>query len=385
MEEVFFAFMDIFFVIQDWILGWVIFGLFAQTGHIKWAVAAGGIIILPGLAIMIGLTFDDQSHSRRKYLWRFLTVLAFPTIIVKIGSKVIYDQGRGLLRLRHMKSYDGLLQSGFMFFMQLVVLFTRPSMGTLYGIPDGRFWILVIGLTSSLLNLLRDVTLYHIVSDGEASNLRRQIKLVPYYLIHLAFRSLALATFFIYWKELAILTIVPLVIFNMWLTRHTYKLPTNSDEQHHLHFCTVVGGWSSFMVPSLSTFFGQTTSTRSLNYHYKRNILATNLLFGLVFACLITHMNVGPESSGKDRLKRNHLLSCHDGEYLTKAELSLSSLPCPKGTVNYIHKDDFLGQRWWMMLPCAPKVSIKECPRGAKRPKNIRNSPSCILQQNRAG
>jgi len=138
MEEVFFAFMDIFFVIQDWILGWVIFGLFAQTGHIKWAVAAGGIIILPGLAIMIGLTFDDQSHSRRKYLWRFLTVLAFPTIIVKIGSKVIYDQGRGLLRLRHMKSYDGLLQSGFMFFMQLVVLFTRPSMGTLYGIPDGR-------------------------------------------------------------------------------------------------------------------------------------------------------------------------------------------------------------------------------------------------------
>ena len=119
----------------------------------------------------------------------------------------------------------------------------------------------MIGLTSSLLNLLRDVTLYHIVSDGEASNLRRQIKLVPYYLIHLAFRSLALATFFIYWKvsfahllikhldfafkEYAIFTIVPLVIFNMWLTRRTYKLPTNSDEQHHLHFCTVVGGKSS--------------------------------------------------------------------------------------------------------------------------------------------
>ena len=112
-----------------------------------------------------------------------------------------------------MKSYDGLLQSGFMFFMQLVVLFTRPSIGTLYGIPDGRckqltnilsmpfsVWILVIGLISSLLNLLRDVTLYHIVSDGEASNVKRQIKLVPYYLVHLAFRSLALATFFIYWK-----------------------------------------------------------------------------------------------------------------------------------------------------------------------------------------
>ena len=172
-----------------------------------------------------------------------------------------------------MKSYDGLLKSGFMFFMQLVVLFTRPSMGKICGIPDGRckqlrkilsmpfsVWILVIGLISSLLNLLRDVTVYHIVSDGEASNVKRQIKLVPFYLVHLAFRSLALATFFIYWKvsfanwvdfkhfnfslkELAILTIVPLVIFNMWLTRHTYMLP-DSDEQHHLHFCTVVGGES---------------------------------------------------------------------------------------------------------------------------------------------
>ena len=84
------------------------------------------------------------------------------------------------------------------------------------------------------------------------------------------------------------------------------------------------------MVPSLSTFFGQTTSTRNLNYHYKRNILATNLFFGLVFAALVIHMNVGAESSGGNRLKRNHLLSCHDGGYLTKAELSLSSWPCEK-------------------------------------------------------
>ena len=84
------------------------------------------------------------------------------------------------------------------------------------------------------------------------------------------------------------------------------------------------------MVPSLSTFFGQTTSTRSLNYHYKRNILATNLFFGLIFVGLIIHMNVGAESGGGNLLKRNHLLSCHDGGYLTKAELSLSSWPCEK-------------------------------------------------------
>ena len=59
-------------------------------------------------------------------------------IFVSTFCRAIETRGRDLIRLRHMKSYDGLLQSSFMFFMQLVVLFTRPSIGTLYGIPDGR-------------------------------------------------------------------------------------------------------------------------------------------------------------------------------------------------------------------------------------------------------
>ena len=61
-------------------------------------------------------------------------------------------------------------------------------------------WILVLGLLSSLLNLLWDVTLYHVVSDGKPSDFKQQMKLMPYYLAHFAFRSLAIATFFIYWK-----------------------------------------------------------------------------------------------------------------------------------------------------------------------------------------
>ena len=84
------------------------------------------------------------------------------------------------------------------------------------------------------------------------------------------------------------------------------------------------------MIPSLSTFFGQTTPTRSLNYFYKRNILFTNLWLTLIFAGLVLHMNVGAESSGGNRLKRNHLFSCHDGGYLTEEELSSSSLSCEK-------------------------------------------------------
>ena len=43
-------------------------------------------------------------------------------------------------------------------------------------------------------------------------------------------------------QEWAILVaIVPLIVFNMWLTRRTYKLPTATPQQH-LRFCTVVGG-----------------------------------------------------------------------------------------------------------------------------------------------
>ena len=114
----------------------------------------------------------------------------------------------------------------------------------------------MIGLISSLLNLIWDVTIYHIVSDGKPSEFWRQIKLMPYYLAHYVFRSLSIAIFFIYMKasftklifcdiasqEWAILVaIVPLIVFNMWLTRRTYKLPTATPQQH-LRFCTVVGG-----------------------------------------------------------------------------------------------------------------------------------------------
>ena len=82
------------------------------------------------------------------------------------------------------------------------------------------------------------------------------------------------------------------------------------------------------MIPSLATFFKQTTSARSLNYHYKRNILVTNIWLGLVFAGLVVHLNVAADSSDGNALNRNHFFSCHDGESCSKAELSLSSTPC---------------------------------------------------------
>ena len=58
-------------------------------------------------------------------------------------------------------------------------------------------------MLSSLLNMLWDVTIYHVISDGEEQNIKRQLKLGAYYLVHWAFRSFALATFFIYWKVIS--------------------------------------------------------------------------------------------------------------------------------------------------------------------------------------
>jgi hypothetical protein len=74
-----------------------------------------------------------------------------------------------------------------------------------------------------------------VLSDGEVSNTKRQLSLVPYYAIHFLFRSLSMATFWIYWRvskqvlyrtatlqEWAIFTFFLPVFFNMKLTRQTY-------------------------------------------------------------------------------------------------------------------------------------------------------------------
>ena len=123
---------------------------------------------------------------------------------------------RGLFQLRKMKSYHGLLKTSLMFCLYLVSLCTRPSIGKFHGVPNGRckwpnfwggfqpclsVWILVIGLMSSLYNLLWDVTIYHVLAQaGKPSDFKKQIKFIPYYFAHYAFRSLAVATFFIYMK-----------------------------------------------------------------------------------------------------------------------------------------------------------------------------------------
>ena len=44
---------------------------------------------------------------------------------------------------------------------------------------------------------------------------------------------------------------------------------------------------------------------------------------------------------------------------LIKFELGIT-FRFSSGTVNYVHKDEFLGHDWWEMLPCAPNITLED-------------------------
>ena len=109
------AILDIFFVIQDWVFDFVVLILFAEwenisphltttkkhifrTGHWKWALAAGAIITLPGLAIMIGsvkkktkstIQFSDPIPPSLHFLSR-LFFRHLKTQPLEVGSHSIF-------------------------------------------------------------------------------------------------------------------------------------------------------------------------------------------------------------------------------------------------------------------------------------------------------
>ena len=57
----------------------------------------------------------------------------------------------------------------------------------------------------------------------------------------------------------------------------------------------------SFLSPCLALFFNQTTTSRNLNYFYKRNILFTNLLFGCIFAGLVLQINTHQQKGNSSK------------------------------------------------------------------------------------
>ena len=62
-------------------------------------------------------------------------------------------------------------------------------------------WLEVVGLLSSLLSFLWHATDYHVLIDGESRlNVLRQLKLLPFYALHLIFRAFMTSLIFTYWK-----------------------------------------------------------------------------------------------------------------------------------------------------------------------------------------
>jgi hypothetical protein len=89
-------------------------------------------------------------------------------------------------------------------------------------------------------------------------------------------------------------------------------------------------GVASLLCPTFIVYYKETTTTRNINFFYKKNILWNSVWTGLLFVALALHLNIQPKTeaewSGKGNfLKRNKLLSCDDGENRTAFEFSMSA------------------------------------------------------------
>ena len=113
-----------------------------------------------------------------------------------------------------MKIYDGLMESAYMFLIQLVVLGNQPPIGDFLGIPYGKckpsnhvpiilfflVWFSIAGLLSSVVSFMANCAEYHVLYDSLDTDFQRQAKLMPYYGVHFLFRSFTIAILYITYR-----------------------------------------------------------------------------------------------------------------------------------------------------------------------------------------
>jgi len=353
-------YVDLVITFQDWAFDLNAVYIFAVGGHVMFTVTAIGIILLPGLTITAARLMSQRGndHDWKQRLVQYLVmVFAYPIALLYIGVGIITRRSHMPLKyFKHMKTYDGIMESSFMFFMQLTVICNSTPIGQSAVLPfleDAKFYQMLVGLIGSFGSFVYNMSEYHILSDNvpiAPKDIGRQLKLMGYYSIHFLFRAYTYSLFFVYWRYLACLTIPVVMAFNTWLTHRTYKTDTGSQRQPHIKFCTTVGGFCAFLSPCLALFFNQTTTTRNLNFFYKWNILFTNLLFGFVFLGLViqinTHEQKDQTGAGTNYVRRNVVFSCkEDNLDYTQFEFSL-----PWGTsrinTKCFHETQFLGSKW---------------------------------------
>ena len=174
--------------------------------------------------------------------------------------------GVNMKMFKYLKTFDGLLESSWMFFIQLVVIFTRAPLGDKFGIPTGQCRIPELPVTPHPPSRADGVRPVHqlrqlSVECGRVPCPRcwrgeeHQICSFPHSLlqcplllqdtdgcctIHLLEGGATSAFFFTYPQSWALLIVFPLLIFNMWLTFRTQQ----KDLEHiqHIKFCTAIGG-----------------------------------------------------------------------------------------------------------------------------------------------
>jgi len=360
--------VDLVITFQDWAFDLNAVYIFAVSGHIMFTLCAIAIILLPGITIVSARVMSQgwKQMDYKTHLHNVVMVFAYPLALLYTGVGIIKGTSAMPLKyFKHMKTYDGVLESSFMFFMQLTVICNSTPIGqnsvlTLLGIPDGKFYLMLVGLFGSFGSFIYNMSEYHLLSDNVPKDLRRQVKLMPYYSIHFLFRSFTYSMFFVYWRYYACVTVFMVMAFNMWLTKRTYETDPGTQRQPHIHFCTIVGGFCSFLSPCLALFFNQTTSTRNLNYFYKRNILGTNLFFGCIFAALVVHINTTVSDAETNYVRRNVVFSCKENNTMkpwTQFEFSRPAGRNHDIIFENFHTTPFLGTEdsWWSRVLDEPK------------------------------
>eukprot|EP00092_Neocalanus_flemingeri_P024517 GFUD01026589.1.p1 GENE.GFUD01026589.1~~GFUD01026589.1.p1 ORF type:complete len:471 (-),score=67.33 GFUD01026589.1:800-2212(-) len=323
---VFKVFFDAFITVGDAAFDIYISQTFFRSFHRKWGAVSIVVILLPGITCTFAqfIQYNLSSHGEHTSWYRnislkgcgkvLLTLFFYPLWVLILGYQAL-TQIPDPKMMVHVKAWEGLMESSWMFLIQLVVFQCRPPIGhgMLFGVvhvPYGSFWFRVAGIVLSFCCFLYTVTEYHILLDGEISQPRRQLMLAPFFTINFLFRCLTLSLFWVYWKEPTAVVCIFLYLTNMWITKLALRPKITDRTNQQLTFCCIAGGIISQLTPALALFYGQTANKKTINYFYKKNIRINNFLLLVIFTGLVLHLNLDPDNHSL--LNRNTFLGCHN-------------------------------------------------------------------------
>jgi len=177
----------------------------------------------------------------------------------------------------HLKSYEGLLEASFQFLIQLVIFFQRTPVGNMKKlgifVRNGEFWLRLVSTVVSLLAFTYGVSRYHCLLD-KTYTLGPVFKVMPYFLIHILFRSFTFSLFFIYARDelvaIPFLFLISMFFVNMYFTRRTMNKNNPNHQIVNPRFSYTVGGIISTLTPSLGTSYGQGASGRTVKAYYRK-------------------------------------------------------------------------------------------------------------------